>query len=397
MATQYKTLDDNKTGTVTLRDYRHAARVFTDSNYRLSPKYGFLFYVEFDFNPLITNVSNTTAMEMGMIVKSVGLPKFTIDVKPHNAYNRKNFVQNSIKYEPVTITFHDDQADNVRNFWYDYYSFFYRDPDFADATYQAPHKYQSRPSFDWGYTPRPTVGYNNANGAQPYQYIQAVRIYSMYQGNFSEYELVNPIITTFKHGEHNNSGDAALLQHEMSLQFETVKYQTGYVTDNTVGGFIDLHYDSNPTPNPNSEGSVQPGTFPNTITDLANNSTAINPSLRTNQALASASFDTTGAFATALGGAVNVAARTNTNAGGVSIPSLGSLTQGLTSSAVLGQQLQAAGVNLVGSSVSKLANGVVGGVAAGLGSNGTAIVGLAAAAIKNPNACLLYTSPSPRD
>ena len=38
--------------------------------------------------------------------------------------------------------------------------------------------------------------------------------------------------------------------------------------------------------------------------------------------------------------------------------------------------------------MSRLANGVVGGVAAGLGSNGTAIVGLAAAAIKNPNAVL---------
>jgi hypothetical protein len=92
-----------------LRDYRHAARIFVDDQYRLSPKYGFLFYVEFDFNPLITNISDQTlqykglgqgnvpARELGMLVKSATLPKFTIETKTHNAYNRKNIVQNSIK------------------------------------------------------------------------------------------------------------------------------------------------------------------------------------------------------------------------------------------------------------------------------------------------------------
>ena len=164
-----------------LRNYRHATRIFTDDNFRLSPKYGWLFYVEFDFNPLITSISNQAAQELGMIVKNVTLPKFSIDTKIHNAYNRKNIVQNKINYDPVNITFHDDQSDNVRQFWYDYYSYFYRDPDYADATYSAPHKYQSRPSFDWGYTPRPAVGYSQSTGVQPYQYIQAIRIYSLYQ------------------------------------------------------------------------------------------------------------------------------------------------------------------------------------------------------------------------
>jgi hypothetical protein len=222
-----------------MNDYRHAARIFTDGNYRLSPKYGFLFYVEFDFNPLITNISNLSAAEMGMVVKSVNLPQYTIDTKIHNAYNRVNIVQNKIKYEPVTIVFHDDQSDVVRSFWYDYYSYYYRDSDYADSTYSAPNKYQSRPTFDWGYTPRPAIGYNNSSMAQPYQYIQGIRIYSLYQQQFSEYQLVNPTITSFKHGEHANGDSTSLLNHEMSVQFETVKYLSGSVTPNTVGGFID--------------------------------------------------------------------------------------------------------------------------------------------------------------
>lgn len=365
-----------------LRDYRHAARIYTDSNFRLSPKYGFLFYVEFDFNPLITEISNQTAQELGMIVKSVSLPKFTIDTKVHNAYNRVNIVQNKIKYDPVTIQFRDDQADNVKQFWYDYYSYFYRDPDYADATYSAQHKYQSRPSFDWGYSPRPAVGYNNANGTQPYQYIQAIRIYSLYQGNFSEYQLVNPTIISFKHGDHDVSVNE-FMHSDMSVQFETVKYLEGTVTRDTVGGFIDLHYDNTASPNGDTPQSQTNSTQ---IVDLANNQTAVNPMMRSDTALSAASGNPSIGVPPLLTGlTTNMSGGTG---GGYSIPALGSLTQGVTGSAVLGRNLQSAGVGLVGSATSTLANGITGAVAKGLGPQGTSIVGLAAAAIANPSQAL---------
>lgn len=386
-------------GTEMLRDYRHAARIFVDNNFRLSPKYGFLFYVEFDFNPLVTNVSNTTAQEMGMIVKRVDLPKFSIETKTHNAYNRVNIVQNKIKYDPVTISFHDDQADNVRNFWYDYYSFYYRDSDYADATYGAISKYQSRPAFDWGYTPRPTVGYNTYNGNQPYQYIQAIRIYSLYQKNFSEYELVNPTIVSFQHGEHVNGENTATLQHEMRVQFETVKYQTGYVTESTVGGFVDLHYDNTPSPIApevgtaiidNAQGGYSVAS--NTITDLAvtNPLYGATEPILINNTLGTGGF-VSGAGATGYGlaGLLNlVSASGSSSVAGVSIPSLGSLTSGVPSLVNL-QQTAIAGITSISSqAVSQLASGVVGSFASGLGTNGQAVVGLAAAAISNPSAAL---------
>jgi hypothetical protein len=365
-----------------LRDYQHAARIYTDSNFRLSPKYGFLFYVEFDFNPLITQVSNQAAQELGMIVKSVSLPKFTIDAKVHNAYNRKNIVQNKINYDPVTISFRDDQADNVKQFWYDYYSYFYRDPDYADATYAAQHKYQSRPTLDWGYSPRPAVGYNNANGTQPYQYIQAIRIYSLYQGNFSEYQLVNPLITSFKHGDHDVSVNE-FLHTDMTVQYETVKYLEGKVTQNTAGGFIDLHYDTKPSP---SASVPQSQTNSSQITDLANAQTAIMPMMRTDAALNAASINPSSSIP-ALLNQVTLGASAGVG-GGYSIPSLGSLTQGVTGSALMSQQLRAAGIGLAGSATSQLASGVMGGIAAGLGPQGTSIVGMAASAIANPNQAL---------
>ena len=383
-------IDNNQT--IIMNDYRHAARIFVDGNFRLSPKYGFLFYVEFDFNPLITNISNAAAQEMGMIVKSAGLPKFTIDTKVHNAYNRKNIVQNKIQYDPITIVFHDDQADNVRSFWYDYYSYFYRDPDYADATYNAAHKYQSRPTFDWGYSPRPAVGYNSSNSIQPYQYIQSIRIYSLYQKNFSQYQLINPTITAFRHGDHVN-GENNLLSHEMTVQFETVKYLTGYVTKDTVGGYIDLHYDNAPSPLSDQTNLIPDGmggatTASDALTDLANNSTAINPYLRSDAALTSTSVNGSASIASAFGGATGSSSASVTNNGGLRIPGFGSLAQGATNGAALGQQLQAAAVGLAGRTTASLTNAVTGGIATGLGKNGTAYVGLAAQVIANPGAAL---------
>ena len=378
-----------------MRSYQHASRIFVDGDYRLSPKYGFLFYVEFDFNPLISNVSNTSAQEMGMIVKNINLPKFTMDIKAHNAYNRVNLVQNKIKYDPINIVFHDDQADTVRDFWYDYYSFFYRDSDYNDATYSIVNKYQERPSFEWGYTPRPVSSYNAANAYQSYQYIQAIRIYSLYQKNFAEYELINPIITSFRHGEHNTSEGTGLLEHQMSVQFETVKYQTGYTTQNTVGGYIDLHYDNTPTPlvtNPSDVNLVDNGhggvaTAPDTITDLAN----FNLSTSGGQVVpqpSSSALAASVSFSSITSSLLSTSATNGVNAGGFALPALGSLTSGLSNSNLIQQQLQAATISLAGRAASTLAGGVIGGITSGLGPAGTAVLGLAVSAIANPSATL---------
>lgn len=369
-------------GLQTLRSYQHAKKIFVDSNFRLSPKYGFLFYVEFDFNPLITNLSNTTAQEMGMIVKSVNLPSFAIEVKAHNAYNRKNYVQNAIKYDPINIVFHDDQSDNVLNFWYDYYSYYYRDSDYADATYGALHKYQSRPTFDWGYSPRPAIGYNGANGAQPYQYIQAIRLYSLYQSQFDEYELINPIITNFRHGELAN-GSNNMLQHEMSIQYEAVKYLTGHVTPNTAGGFIDLHYDLTPSPNL-GDHTISPAYLNSTsdITDFSNKATAMGTAL--NQGLFSTAAPASSGAAEALNKQAQKMGASTANNGGTIIPALGSATQGITQSSMVTQNLQSAGVGIAGGAASSLANGVTG----SLGPTGQSVLGLAAAAVANPQQTL---------
>jgi hypothetical protein len=422
-----RVLSDGVTGTDVLRDYRHAARIFVDGAYRLSPKYGFLFYVEFDFNPLISNmtgptqyatpngqnkIANNAAQELGMIVKSVTLPKFTLEVKEHNAYNRKNFVQNRIKYDPVTINFHDDQADTVRNFWYDYYSYYYRDPDYDDVTYTAPHKYQVRPQQGWGYTPRRNSGYTGTDSNQDYQYIQAIRIYSLYQHNFSECELVNPIITSFRHGEHANGENTNLLGHEMSVQFETVKYLTGFVTPNTAGGFVDLHYDTAPSTLPFQGSTFQPSNGLDVVTDLRDTAgtgnqtpSAFAPPGTSNPADASAilaSTNTASGYAAGAAVSYQVAGQNSgVNIGGFTLPgftgiSIAGTTAATTNSgfgvgfpatqyAQAGAQFQATGLSglangLQAQTVGQIQNAVLSGL-------GPSPVNLAAV-LKNPSKAL---------
>jgi hypothetical protein len=235
-----------------IKDFKHASRLYVDNNYALSPKYDWLYHVYFDLDPTLTKVDRDRVLEAGMLVKQVDLPKYTIDTKTFNMYNRPEVVQTKVKYETIQVTFHDDQSDVVRNLWFDYFNHYYRDMDasYADSAGTVHPLYHSKSQYrlgqrdilnNFGYTPR------NGGGVNGPQYIQAVRIYSLHQKKFSEYTLVNPMIVSFSHGSHNSSSNGGL-EHSMTLAYTTMLYASGYVTKNTVKGFADLHYDKSPSP-----------------------------------------------------------------------------------------------------------------------------------------------------
>jgi len=225
-------------------DRNHASRIFVANNHGLSPKYGWLFHVAFDINKEISRVSNDDLLRMGFVVKSAGLPKFSVDTKTLNAYNRVDIVQTKVKYDSLTIKFHDDNLDVIRNFWYDYYSYYYRDADWNENIYQAASKYNERQNQSWGYAPRQYP----ASSPATQQYLSAIRIYSLHNKRFAEYTIINPIITSFQHGEHSQGGDSGTLENTMTIQYQAVKYQYGDVSEDTVTGFAMLQYDTRPSP-----------------------------------------------------------------------------------------------------------------------------------------------------
>ena len=232
-----------------IKDYKHANRLFVDNNYELSPKYSWLFHVFFDLNPELTTIDQRQQIEAGMLVKAVDLPRFRIDTKTYNNYNRPHIAQTKVRYEDVNVTFHDDSANLIRKLWFDYYNYYYRDMDnnYGDATgalndvYKKSNKQilgQRNLYNKFGYSPRKDSNIST-------QYIQAIRIYSLHQKRFSEYTLLNPTISSFKHGSHQN-GQEGTLENVMTITYETVLYASG--SARVARGFADLHYDKSPSP-----------------------------------------------------------------------------------------------------------------------------------------------------
>lgn len=232
-----------------LYNYAHATTLFTGGPSlprRLDPKATWLFQVRFELNPSISRVgqldTSLSLLEAGMLVTSVSLPKLTVENKTYNAYNRVNLVQSKIKYDPVTITFHDDHSNVVLDLWKDYYAYYYRDGDYGSGNsdalgevYSYQHKYIPRQQTDWGYTLRTREDQGPSSLSS--QFIKAIRIYSLSQGKFTEYILVNPMITSFQHGEHDVSEGQTLMKHTMTVNYETVLYYQGDASPITISGF----------------------------------------------------------------------------------------------------------------------------------------------------------------
>jgi outer membrane murein-binding lipoprotein Lpp len=246
-----------------LRDYAHASKLFVGSNFRLLPKTGFLFHVFFDINPDVLRISPdpsnpNSEREIGLMVKSVDLPRFSLDTKTFNAYNRPNLVQSKIRYDSINVVFHDDSANLIRKFWENYFTYYYKDTQsdvyvtdsITDLT--IPHKYGSyfnKRYVDFGFTPKTLT-----------PYLRSIRIYSLHQNAFSEYVLINPLIKNFRHGQHLQ-GESVTLTHEMQVEYEGVLYSTGRITesedDDGIKEFAKLHYDNTPsTYNYSSEQSI---------------------------------------------------------------------------------------------------------------------------------------------
>ncbi len=234
-----------------LRDYGHASKVFRSNGYENSPRFKFLFHVYFNLNtaqlPALRNVISTSEQStVGLLVKSVELPKFRFDTDILNQYNRKRVVQKRINYEPVTIKFHDDGGDLVRTLWYNYYAYYYKDPNQnynalsstngsigASSISTTGFDYNSRDIYspdrfvnDWGYIGEAYRDGTNSEGGKP-QFFKDITIYGFDQHKFVQYTMINPVITQYNHDTYDYSQDNGTMENSMTIQYETVKYYTG--------------------------------------------------------------------------------------------------------------------------------------------------------------------------
>jgi hypothetical protein len=262
-------------GSAGLKDYSHASKTFRSNNYELTPRSKYLFHCYFNLNtggiPALANAfQNNDVASIGLMVKTVDLPSYQIAQETLNQYNRKRIVQTKINYQPVTITLHDDQSDLIRNLWYNYYTYYYKDsiypynnvPSQSGTSgqnalmqngfgYGVADTYSGRQNTDWGF-----VGEGYADSSpetatgQPGKprFFNDITIYGLAQKRFASYVLINPIITDWKSEQYDYSAGGGTMSHTLTIAYETVKYNSGPIggakPSNAVKGFADpAHYD----------------------------------------------------------------------------------------------------------------------------------------------------------
>ena len=269
-------------GNSVLRDYQHASRTFTTNAYELKPRYKFLFHVSFTLNvteiPFLNSVFSPEDRTMlSLTVKTIDLPKFSIDVETLNQYNRKRIIQKKLNYEPINVTFHDTSNDLNRKLWYYYMSYYYKDPtqryldpnnnngtNGESSLRQAGFGYNDRDIYDsqrignvndWGYIGEAYNDGNTAGTTGKPPFFRDIRIYGMDQRKFAEYVLINPLITSWGGDQYNYSEGSGTMQNSMTIAYETVKYYSGALGrsqsggDPNVQGFAtDAHYDKTVSP-----------------------------------------------------------------------------------------------------------------------------------------------------
>lgn len=225
-------------------DWQHAARTFVDDYFRLAPKAKFLYHVYFDINSsavLMPQLTQRHRIELGLLVRSVDLPRFTVRTQTVNQYNRKKVVQLSHDYGPMTFRFIDDRAHIVNMMWQSYYKYYYADSITAEQT----GSYNRTAYKDYG-SIRGPHGYDN-NSTIPF--FNEIILYQINKREFVSYSLVNPLISTFVHDQVSSSDQGAVpAECQMTVNFEAVKYNTGTVESGQIKGFAQDHYDKLPSP-----------------------------------------------------------------------------------------------------------------------------------------------------
>lgn len=243
---------DGFLGSPYLKDYKHASKIFTTNAYGNAPKYKWLFHVYFDINKTaITDqvdlIFPSTA-NYGVLVKSIDLPKYQIQVEQLNQYNRKRFIQTKINYDPIRVVFHDDNANQIRQLWYTYFSYYYNDTRnpinisnfggninrIADADNPASklsprniYKHDIQGQENWGYIGDITQANLSEGISQKTPFFKSIKIFGFNQHNFAMYQLINPIIDSFGHDTYSYSETTGTMENSMSIKYETVKYYDG--------------------------------------------------------------------------------------------------------------------------------------------------------------------------
>src|ERR1035437_9544343 len=190
-----------------LRDYTHASDIFVDGgSYLGAPTDKRLFHVMFD---------SDAGGNVGLAVKTAKLPGFTVMTEVANQYNRSRIIQKKIKYNPVDFTFHDDHAGVSRALWSKYYQFYFSDSVMSKSDPNTRDIYGDG-LLGWGRILQETP------------FINSITIYSLFgSSEWHSYQLIKPIISKWEHDTHAYAEPSGIMENKMTVEYESVVYDSG--------------------------------------------------------------------------------------------------------------------------------------------------------------------------
>lgn len=240
-----------------LRDYTHASKTFRTNSYENAPKLKFLFHTYFNINTDAFPFQGTN--NFGLLVKDIKLPSFNIDTKELNQYNRKRLIYTKINYDPIEITFHDDNGDKINQLWESYYTYYFNDGTkfkeiFAGnrggARSGGAESYFSRNIYDpsitgddqWGLSGGGSAAANGTvSTTEPKKktpFFKNITVFGFNQHNFTAYTLINPVITNFSHDTYAYSEGNGVMQNKMTIRYEAVAYEYGALDGRKPGDIV---------------------------------------------------------------------------------------------------------------------------------------------------------------
>lgn len=209
-----------------LRDARHAHQLYTQHGHALSPKVKFLYHVVFEYIGTNGNLQNSREYnkEIGVLVKNIDLPKFKAEVTTKNQYNRKKNVQTRVDYNPVNISFHDDNSNVTRFLLQEYYQYYFRDGNKKDPNGRH-YDFDPRDKY---LNSLPRYGLDN-DTIDPF--FNTIKIYQLAKRNWASYTLVNPLVTDWGHDQLDNSDGSGIMANSISCVYESVIYNNGVIRE----------------------------------------------------------------------------------------------------------------------------------------------------------------------
>lgn len=269
----------------TLGDFQHAARLYNSQAMRLAPKGKWMYHVVFNINPRASGSAKFDIQKHGtainMLVKSVDLPKFRIQVEKPQQYNKKRQIHTKLEYESANIGFHDDNFGLSTALWSMYYGYYFADSKHGSslgsstagqllsgvgnlvagfipgnngllgavknflggASAGVPAAYQ-RNSYKNSALNTYRYGLDNGSSAP---FFSSIQIFQLARHQYQSYTLINPVINSWSHDSlASNSTEVA--GNTMSVSYEAVIYGTGAVKRGNPKGFATEYYDNQPSP-----------------------------------------------------------------------------------------------------------------------------------------------------